>query len=230
MKNIKFAITALLLIFLIDSSSAQDWANLDRYKAENVALLLEKSDKNRIVFMGNSITESWKSMRPEYFLNSSYINRGISGQTTPQMLVRFRSDVVALKPKIVVILAGTNDIAGNTGKSTITMIADNIKSMVEIAQANDIKVVLSSVHPVYDYPWKKGLQPAEKIIKLNRILKAYASTKKVVFLDYFQAMVDSKNGLKDDFTYDGVHPNVEGYKVMEVLAEKAIAKALSKKN
>lgn len=230
MKNISLTISILLLIFLTKNSFAQDWANFNRYKAENETLLLEKFDTNRIVFIGNSITESWKSMRPEYFLNNSYVNRGISGQTSPQMLIRFRSDVVDLKPEVVVILAGTNDIAGNTGKSTITMIANNIKSMVEIAQANGIKVVLSSVHPVYDYPWKKGLQPAEKIINLNSILKTYASIKEVEFLDYFQAMVDSRKGLKEALTYDGVHPNIEGYKIMEVLAEKAIARAMGIKN
>jgi lysophospholipase L1-like esterase len=160
------------------------------------------------------------------FPGKPYIGRGISSQTTPQMLVRFRQDVVALKPAVVVILAGTNDIAGNTGPSTLEMIEDNLMSMTELARANRIRVVLSSVLPVYDYPWRPGLQPAPKIMALNAWMKAYAARAGVVYLDYFSAMADERQGLKGDLTRDGVHPTEAGYRVMAPLAEKAIAEAL----
>jgi len=145
------------------------------------------------------------------------------------MLIRFRPDVINLKPAVVVILAGTNDIAGNTGPSTLEMIADNIYSMAELAKAKGIKVVISSVIPAFDYPWKPGLEPAEKIVALNEMLKTYALKNGLVYLDYFSAMADSRHGLKAELTSDGVHPNEAGYKVMEPLAEKAIVLALSKK-
>jgi lysophospholipase L1-like esterase len=154
------------------------------------------------------------------------VGRGISGQTTPQMLVRFRQDVVALQPKVVVILAGTNDIAGNTGPSTIEMIEDNMASMAEIAKANHIRVVLSSVLPVYDYPWRPGLEPAGKIVALNAWLRSYAAAHGATYLDYHSAMADERQGLKAALTYDGVHPNEAGYRVMASLAEPAIEAAL----
>ena len=207
---------------------AQDWANLGRFKNENDSLILSKPNESRIVFMGNSITQVWIELRPEFFAGKSYVNRGISGQTTPQMLIRFRQDVVNLKPKLVIILAGTNDIAGNTGPSTLGMIMDNLKSMTEIAEANNIKVILSSVLPAFDYPWKPGMQPAEKIVKLNKMIKDYADQKDIIYLDYFSAMVDNNNGMKKEFSEDGVHPNAEGYKIMEPLIEKAINEALNK--
>jgi lysophospholipase L1-like esterase len=177
--------------------------------------------------MGNSITEGWINTCPEFFAGKSYVNRGISGQTTPQMLVRFRPDVINLKPAVVVILAGTNDIAGNTGPSTLEMIMDNLISMAELAKANQIKVVLSSVLPVFDYPWKPGLQPAEKIIALNVMIKNYAEKNGFVYLDYFSATVDERKGLKKELSGDGVHPNEAGYKIMAPLAEAAIKKALN---
>ena len=161
------------------------------------------------------------------FPGKPYIGRGISGQTTPQMLVRFRQDVVALQPKVVVILAGTNDIAGNTGPSTLEMIEDNFMSMAEIAKAHHIRVVLSSVLPVYDYPWKPGLEPAPKIIALNAWLKRYANETGEVYLDYHSAMKDARDGLPPNLAKDGVHPNEEGYLIMAALAESAIAQALS---
>ncbi len=176
--------------------------------------------------MGNSITESWSTVLPEYFSGKSYVNRGIDGQTTPQMLVRFRADVIDLKPKAVVILAGTNDIAGNTGPATVKMIADNIISMAELARENNILVVISSVLPVYDYSWKPGLEPVPKISKLNEIIKNYAVNHRHTYLDYYAAMVDDKKGLNEKYTSDGVHPNKAGYKVMATLADQAIAKAL----
>ena len=205
-----------------------DWANFDKYKEDNLKLGLPTQDENRVVFMGNSITQGWGEENPEFFEGKSYINRGISGQTTPQMLVRFRPDVVNLKPKAVVILAGTNDIAGNTGPSTLEMIEDNIASMVEIAKANNIKVVLCSVLPAYDYPWKPGLEPAQKIVDLNKWIKDYAKKNEISYVDYFTPMADRRNGLKKEYSEDGVHPNLAGYKVMEPLVEKAIETASAK--
>ncbi|HEX7412225.1 MAG TPA: SGNH/GDSL hydrolase family protein [Bacteroidales bacterium] len=230
MKNLKLTIGILFLSMLLgEFSQAQDWANLDRFKNENAKLGLPVPGENRIVFMGNSITEGWSNLSPDFFSGKPYINRGISGQTTPQMLVRFRPDVINLKPAVVIILAGTNDIAGNTGPSTLEMIADNIFSMAELAKANGIKVVLSSVLPAFDYPWKPGLKPAEKIAALNEMIENYADKNGIVYLDYFSAMADERKGMKDAYTYDGVHPNKTGYKVMEPLAEGAIAKALIQK-
>ncbi|MBP9581313.1 MAG: SGNH/GDSL hydrolase family protein [Ignavibacterium sp.] len=218
----------LFLLFMDQSIQAQinDWANLNRYKEENLKIGLPDAGENRIVFMGNSITEGWKTLNPAFFSNSGYINRGISGQTTPQMLVRFRPDVVNLKPKVVVILAGTNDIAGNTGPSTLEMIEDNIKSMIEIANANNIKVIVCSVLPVFDYPWKPGLNPAQKIIDLNNWIKEYAFKNNIVYVDYFTPMADERNGLKKEYSEDGVHPNLAGYKLMEPLVVKAIEETL----
>jgi len=209
--------------------NAQDWPNLNRFRAENTALGLPVNGESRVVFLGNSITQGWIEARPEFFAKRPYINRGISGQTTPQMLIRFRQDVIALQPKVVVILAGTNDIAGNTGPSTLEMIEDNLASMSELASANGIQVVLSSVLPVYDYPWKPGLKPAEKIVTLNAWIKQYCAKKGFIYLDYFSSMVDERNGMKAALTKDGVHANLEGYKVMEPLVEAAIRKALTEK-
>jgi len=229
MKTIKLILIMLLASFLSETTFSQDWANLERFKNENSALPSPLKGEKRVVFMGNSITEGWGNLSPDFFKGKPYINRGISGQTTPQMLIRFRPDVINLKPAVVVILAGTNDIAGNTGPSTLEMIADNIFSMAEIAKANGIKVVISSVIPAFDYPWKPGLEPAKKIVALNEMLKAYALKNGLVYLDYFSAMADNRHGLKAELTYDGVHPNEAGYKVMEPLAEKAIGIALKQK-
>jgi len=209
--------------------NAQDWPNLERFSKENATLGLPGEGENRVVFMGNSITQGWIEKRADFFKNNPFVNRGISGQTTPQMLIRFRQDVIALQPKVVVILAGTNDIAGNTGPSTLEMIEDNLASMAELAQANGIRVVLSSVLPVYDYPWKKGLEPAEKIVTLNLWIKAYCEKKGFIYLDYFTPMADERHGMKAELTYDGVHANVAGYKIMEPLVEAAIQKALESK-
>ena len=229
MRNIKFALSILLTIFLLEFSYAQDWANLKRFQTENAALEIPASDDHRIVFMGNSITDSWSQMRPEFFADKPYVNRGISGQTSPQMLLRFRQDVVDLKPSVVVILAGTNDIAENTGPSTIKMISDNIISMVQLAKSNNITAVICSVLPVYDFPWRKGLEPSEKIIKLNAVLKTYAKNHHIEYIDYFSAMVNDVNGLKEDLGYDGVHPNAAGYAVMESIFEEAISNVLINK-
>jgi acyl-CoA thioesterase-1 len=206
-----------------------DWADLARYRADNAALGLPRPNENRVVFMGNSITEGWVRYFPTMFPGKPYVGRGIGGQTTPQMLVRFRQDVIALRPAVVVILAGTNDIAGNTGPSTVEMIQDNLASMAELARANGIAVVLSSVLPVYDYPWKRGLEPAPKIIALNSWMKHYAATNGAVYLDYHTPMADRRQGLEPELGGDGVHPNEAGYRVMAPLVEQAIAEALRRK-
>lgn len=229
MKSLKLTLNILLLFFFMEATYAQDWANLNRYQQENAELSISERDVNRIVFMGNSITEGWLKSRPEFFASKPYINRGISGQTTPQMLLRFRQDVINLKPTAVVILAGINDIAGNTGPSTINMIVDNISSMIELAKANNIKVILCSVLPAFDFPWRQGLEPAEKVVKLNALLKTYAKQQNLVFVDYFAPMADASNGLKKELGDDGVHPNTAGYLIMEPLIENAIAKILIQK-
>jgi lysophospholipase L1-like esterase len=235
MKQFQLKIFIILsLIFMEQSIIAQnnqllnDWANLNRYKDENTKLGLPAENESRIVFMGNSITEGWLQLCPDFFDGKPYINRGISGQTTPQMLVRFRQEVVNLKPKVVVMLAGTNDIAENTGPSTLEMIEDNIQSMVEIAKANNIKVLLCSVLPAFDYPWKTGLSPAEKIVKLNKWIKDYSDKNDIIYVDYFTPMADEHNGLKKEYSEDGVHPNKAGYEVLAPIVERAIAKSLQK--
>lgn len=203
-----------------------DWANLERYRAENAALGPPRPGEHRVVFMGNSITEGFGRHFATLFPGKPYVGRGISGQTTPQMLVRFRQDVIALRPAVVVILAGTNDIAGNTGPATLEMIQDNITSMVELAHANGIRVVLSSVLPAYGYPWKPVLRPAGKIVDLNERLKKFAAAKGVVYLDFHSAMADERQGLRREFSVDGVHPDEPGYRAMAPLVERAIADAL----
>jgi lysophospholipase L1-like esterase len=213
---------------MINERNKVDWPYLSCYREDNNKLGLPSAGEKRVVFMGNSITEGWKYVRPEYFAGKPYICRGISGQTSPQMLVRFRPDVIALKPAVVLILTGINDIAGNTGPSTLEMIEDNITSMAELAKANGIQLVLCSVLPAYDFPWNPGVFPAEKIVLLNKWIKEYAATNGFAYLDYYSSMVDERNGLKAEFSEDGVHPNEKGYKVMEQLAEIEIAKALKK--
>lgn len=205
-----------------------DWPNLRKYQDENSKLPPPAPGENRIVFMGNSITEFWKANDPTYF--TTYINRGISGQTTPQMLVRFREDVINLKPALVVILAGINDIAQNTGPIKLEDTFGNLVSMIEIARAEHIKVVISSVLPANHFPWRPAIIPTEKVIALNKMLKDYADANKIVYLDYYSAMVDDQKGLPSTLSGDGVHPNLAGYKVMEPLAEKAIAEALKRRH
>ena len=233
--NLKPLLIALLLPLACSQKiNSQDWnefANTSRYDKANLELKLHTTANNRVVFMGNSITEGWIQMRPEFFNNRDYINRGIGGQTTPQMLLRFRQDVVDLNPKVVVILAGTNDIAGNSGYISLKAIISTIKSMAEIANANGIKVIISSILPAIDYPWKPGLDPASKIITINKALKTFSEENNFIYLDYYAAMVDDKGGLKvPEYTTanDLVHPNKDGYLVMEKLAEIAINKALNK--
>jgi lysophospholipase L1-like esterase len=208
------------------AQASADWPQLNRYRAANETLSAPRAGQDRVVLFGDSITEEWARLVPTMFAGTRYVGRGISGQTTPQMLVRFRQDVIALKPKAVVILAGTNDIAGNTGPSTLAMIEDNLASMVELAKANGISVILASVLPVADYPWKRGLDPAGKIVQLNYWMKNYALSNGHVFLDYHTAMAGQFQGMKDGLSRDGVHPNLDGYKVMTPLLEAAILQAL----
>ena len=207
-------------------SSAQDWVGLRRFEEDNRMIGPPAADEARVVFMGDSITEGWAELMPEFFAGRPYVNRGISGQTTPQMLVRFRADVIDLEPKVVVILAGTNDIAGNTGPATLPEIAGNIASMAELARAHGIRVVISSVVPAADYPWSPGLGPDRKIPALNGLLRAYADAQGFEYLDYFGAMTDGRNGLPPVLSEDGVHPNRAGYEVMAPLAEEAIRTAI----
>lgn len=206
----------------------RDWPDLARYRVADAALPPPARGENRVVFMGDSITDAWGRDVGTFFPGKPYINRGISGQTTPQMLVRFRQDVIALQPKAVLILAGTNDIAGNTGPSTPQMIEDNLVSMTQLAKANGIRVVLSSILPAAQYPWRPGIDPVAKIRTLNGWMRNYCAANDCVYLDYYSAMNDGRGGMKAALTLDGVHPNAAGYAVMTPLAETAIATALAK--
>jgi lysophospholipase L1-like esterase len=216
----------------------RDWPALARYHDDNAKVVAPEKKEKRVVFLGDSITDSWDApANGGFFPGKLYINRGISGQTTPQMLIRFRPDVIALKPEVMVILAGTNDIAGNTGPMTLQQTEDNLASIAELARAHGIRVVLSSVLPVSDYEKTADGQPRnqttrrppETIKALNEWMKKYAAENKFTYLDYYSAMVDDKGFLKDELSNDGLHPNVQGYQVMNPLAEKAIAAALKSK-
>ena len=209
-----------------------DFGELSRYRAANATLSALAPGENRVVFFGDSITDAWPIA--ESFPGKPYINRGIGGQTTPQMLVRFREDVINLQPKVVVILAGTNDIAGNTGPMTLDEIEANYASLAELASAHNVRVVFSSVLPVHNYtPESQEMyaeRSPEKILALNRWLKQYCGDRDLVYLDYFSAMVDDKGLLKKDLAVDGLHPNAAGYKIMAPLAEAAITTALAAKH
>ena len=224
-----------LLFFLLISISATlsakervnvvDYANFGRYQAANKTLPELCSNEKRVVFMGDSITAGWVKKSPEFFTGNKFIGRGISGQVTHQMLLRFRSDVIELKPKAVVILAGTNDIAQNSGPVTLEAIAANIKSMAELAQQNGIKVILCSVLPAKDYPWRAGKNPLSNIPKLNALIEAYAIEHNIPYVDYYSAMEDGHGGLKvpeHTAAEDLVHPNTNGYEFMEALLKPVI--------
>jgi lysophospholipase L1-like esterase len=204
----------------------QDWNQLGRYYADNQRLKQLPPEPGRVVFLGDSITDGWKLA--QYFPGKPYVNRGISGQTTPQMLVRMFPDVIALKPAALLVYAGTNDIAGNTGPSTLTMIEDNLQAITELAQAHGIKVILCSVTPVSDYTARKQTlqRPPSDILKLNAWMREYAASAKAVFADYYAALVDGTGMLKEGFSGDGLHPNDKGYALLVPFAEAAIAKAL----
>lgn len=220
----------LLLLLAFTSLHAQDysddWAALHHYSAENKTLSTPEKGDKRVVFLGSSIIENWKTLVPEFFQNKNYINRGIGGQISPQLLIRFRQDVIDLHPAAVIILAGSNDIAGSTGHVTNEVIMDNVKSMTELAQLHGIKVILCKYLPIYEYAWKKGIIAADKIISLNQEIEKYATANHLVILDYFTPLADSRNGQHPELSIDGVHPNAAGYKIMAKVTEEAIAKAL----
>jgi lysophospholipase L1-like esterase len=201
-----------------------DWPGLGRYRAENAALAAPAPGEQRVVFYGDSITAGWgrRAGTGDFFPGKPYVNRGISGQTTPQMVVRFRQDVIDLHPAAVLILAGTNDVAGNTGPMTPEMTEDNFRSMAELAKANGIRVILASITPAADYPWKRGMEPAPKIKALNAWMKEYCASHSVTYLDYFSALTDADGGMKPGTSFDGVHPNAKGYAIMTPQAQTAI--------
>jgi lysophospholipase L1-like esterase len=212
------------------TASQQGWANFEKYEAANQKVKSQPDYQGQVVLMGNSITEFWVNFDPTFFSENRLIGRGISGQTTPQMLLRFRQDVIDLSPKVVVINAGINDIAENTGPYDQAMTLGNIAAMAEIARANGIKVVLSSVLPADAFPWRVEIKNvAEKVISLNAAIQAYAEKNKITYLDYHAAMKNTENGLSPDLAEDGVHPTMKGYKMMEILVLKAIKKAKKKK-
>jgi lysophospholipase L1-like esterase len=208
-----------------------DWPQLGRYRADNAALASAAAGEQRVVFYGDSITDGWgrRSGTGTFFPGKPYVNRGISGQTTPQMVVRFRQDVIDLHPAAVVILAGTNDVAGNTGPMTPEMTEDNFRSMAELANANGIKVILASITPAFDYPWKHGMEPVPKIRAINAWMKDYCEQHGYTWLDYYTALTDAEGGMKPGTSIDGVHPNEKGYAIMTPLAQAAVDTALNNK-
>ncbi|HEY1241347.1 MAG TPA: SGNH/GDSL hydrolase family protein [Bryobacteraceae bacterium] len=204
----------------------QDWNQLGRYRADDQTLQAQPPDAHRVVFLGDSITDLWRLA--QFFPGKPYVNRGISGQTTSQMLVRLYPDVLDLKPAVVVLLAGTNDIARNTGPQTLQMIAENIQAIVELSQAHGIKVILCSLTPVSDYTSRKqtAQRPPADILRLNGWLRDYASKGNLTFVDYYSALVDDRGMLKEGFSDDGLHPNTKGYELLAPVVETAIAAAL----
>jgi len=208
-----------------------DWPQLSRYAGENAALAPPAKGEKRVVFYGDSITDAWgrRDGTGDFFPGRPYVNRGISGQTTTQMVVRFRQDVIALHPAAVLILAGTNDVAGNTGPMTPEMTENNFRSMVDLAKVNGIKVILASITPTVDYPWRPGLKPSPKIQALNVWLQSYCASNGLTYLDYYTALADANGAMKPGTSFDGVHPNAQGYARMKPLAQAAIDKTLSAK-
>ena len=211
-------------------SQAQEFnklINLDRYAEANAELPAPAKGEKRVVFIGNSITDGWPNAHPDFFKSNNYVGRGISGQTSPQLLSRFRQDVINIKPVAVLINIGTNDVAQNTGPYNEEFTLGNIMSMAELADANGIKVILSSVTPAGEYPWRKEIKDVpQKIMSLNAKIKAYAKEKGFSYIDYFSVMCDENNALKSNLGTDGVHPNEEGYKIMEATAKKVIDKVI----
>ena len=209
------------------AARAQDWANLEKYRSENEKLKTNKNHARKTVFMGDSITEGWKDLNPKFFSKNNFINRGIGGQTTPQMLIRFKPDVIHLDPDLVIILAGTNDIAGNSGPSSVNMILDNIFSMAEIARCNDINVFLCSILPVYAYPWNDKIKDVPKIISsVNSQLKKFAKYNELTYVDYYSEMVSDNHGLESIYAHDGVHPTKDGYDVMENVIQSSLSNSI----
>lgn len=214
MKSIAFA-----LLLLSTMSYAQDFANFGRYQQQNQEVISQNVAPNSVL-MGDSITEGWFATDPEFFTKNNFVGRGIGGQVTSQMLLRFREDVIKLKPKRVIILAGTNDIAENQGPISLDKVFGNIVSMVELAKANNIKVVLCSTLPAYDFPWRKDKQPADKVIALNKMIKDYAQKNHIIYVDYHSVLKDEKNGLPKEIAEDGIHPTKLGYEKMESILMK----------
>jgi lysophospholipase L1-like esterase len=206
-------------IAMMNEQKLRDWAWLCRYQPENAALAAA-----RVVFMGDSITEAWARCDPAFFSNGN-VDRGIGGQTSPQMLLRFQQDVIALRPRIVHIMAGTNDIAGNTGPNSADDFKNNIRAMVTLARANRIKVILASIPPANRFPWRPDIAPSPQIIALNHWLAAYAAEQRVVYADYYSVLVGTGGELNPAYTYDGVHPATAGYQAMRTVTERAIAAA-----
>ena len=205
-----------------------DWPQLARYRADNAALGQAGSGQRRVVFYGDSLTDSWGRRHGHFLPDQPWINRGISGQTTPQMVVRFQQDVLALHPEAVVILAGINDIAGNTGPETLPAIEANFRSMVTLAKASHIRVVLSSLLPAGAIPWRPGVDPRDEILALNKWLESYAAEQGLVYLNYYPAMATPEGAMRPELAEDKfVHPNDAGYAVMEPLAKAAVLKALA---
>lgn len=222
MKN--FSLLFLTMIFS-EILVAQDWPNLGRFRDANEALGAPKKDEQRVVFIGNSITEGWLNADAGFFTKNNLINRGIGGQTTPQMVLRFRQDVIDLKPVAVVILAGINDIAGNTGPSTLKMIEDNFKNMVQLAMQNGIHVILCTLLPSNKIPWRNNINPSDMITELNKWIKDYAALHSLNVADYYSLLVDEQNGLPEKYSADGVHVNKDAYQIMEQAILPIIEKA-----
>lgn len=217
MKRLLLSITLLLPLLTL---SAADWAQHSRYAAANDTL----QRRPQVVFIGNSITDHWDDCHPDFFTNNNFANRGISGQVSSQMLVRFQSDVIALRPRAVVILAGTNDIAHNNGYIELRHILENIQSMCELAEYHHITPILCSVLPADAFPWRKELTPADDIRSLNAMLQTYAKQHHITYVDYYSALADEHGGLPSLYSKDGVHPNAAGYDVMESIIMKVLRK------
>ncbi|KFF19003.1 SGNH/GDSL hydrolase family protein [Chryseobacterium sp. JM1] len=229
MKLSLFIAIALFVGEFVHAQSAVDFANLARYREDNTAMLNAKK-KVDVVFMGNSITEGWVKSHSTFFSENNYVGRGISGQTSSQMLLRFQNDVVALKPKLVIINAGTNDIAQNSGAYDPDFTFNNIKAMTDIARSNGIKVIIASVLPAAAFPWRKEITDVpQKVDALNSRLKQYSHNSKIPFIDYNTAMRNDKGGMRDGLSGDGIHPDPAGYAIMEPIVKKAIDRALGKK-
>ena len=206
-----------------DDTKADDWAQFYRYRQANADTAAHGADA---VFMGNSITDNWAKYDPDFFAGNGYVGRGISGQTTSEMLVRFRRDVIDLAPKVVVILAGTNDVAGNNGQITLEDAAGNIQSMCELARANGIIPILCSVTPCDHFSWRPQARPGKSIIELNALLRQYALEAGIDYVDYHSAMADTDGAMLEGLSSDGCHPTIEGYKIMEAIVAPRIEAAL----
>ena len=215
-------IRQLILFFLLSNSLlAQDWPQLSYYQEAN-KLLKTPEKPIEAVFFGDSITEGWPQFNPSFFDTNNFVGRGIGGQTTPQLLLRFRQDVIGLRPKKVILLAGINDIAENTGPISLEAIMENIKGMTEMAKANGIEMVLCAVIPANSFPWRPSIDPTHKVIALNQMIKAYAQENNLIYVDYYTPMVNDEKGLVSTLGYDTVHPNKAGYDIMEGVLLKSL--------